>query len=211
MPEWFNGAVLKTVVGASLPWVRIPPLPPVERNDVPGSAGLFDNKLIDHISKIQPHSILDVGCGSGNYRHMKAVAAPGAMIEAIEPTERYWEEYELEKKYDILHKMTLQDFTKTDTKLYDVVVCTDVLEHLYLNEAIDMIECLSYSARYIIIIWPTDCPQECWEGNPYEKHKCNMKLSDLTRFDIIHYEKVVLGDIARYHYALIKTMYGAYI
>ena len=29
MAEWFKAAVLKTAVGASPPWVRIPPLPPV--------------------------------------------------------------------------------------------------------------------------------------------------------------------------------------
>ena len=28
MPEWLIGAVLKTVVRASVPWVRIPPPPP---------------------------------------------------------------------------------------------------------------------------------------------------------------------------------------
>ena len=28
MAEWFKAAVLKTAVGASLPWVRIPPCPP---------------------------------------------------------------------------------------------------------------------------------------------------------------------------------------
>ena len=28
MAEWFKAAVLKTAVGESLPWVRIPPLPP---------------------------------------------------------------------------------------------------------------------------------------------------------------------------------------
>ena len=27
--EWFKAAVLKTAVGASPPWVRIPPLPPI--------------------------------------------------------------------------------------------------------------------------------------------------------------------------------------
>jgi hypothetical protein len=27
--EWFKAAVLKTAVGESLPWVRIPPLPPI--------------------------------------------------------------------------------------------------------------------------------------------------------------------------------------
>lgn len=41
--EWFKAAVLKTAVGASPPWVRIPPLPPYKsrkllRFPVPGAA-----------------------------------------------------------------------------------------------------------------------------------------------------------------------------
>jgi len=31
--EWFKAAVLKTAVGASPPWVRIPPLPPQAGRD----------------------------------------------------------------------------------------------------------------------------------------------------------------------------------
>jgi SAM-dependent methyltransferase len=176
---------------------------------MPGSVGLFDDLIRSHISKTQPMSILDVGCGSGNYAHMKQFGAPNATIEAVEPTERYWSEYDLENKYDVLHKMTVQDFTKTDN-YYDLTMCIDVLEHLYLSEAIDMIECLAYSSQYIIIAWPTDVNQSCWEGNPYEKHKSNMTLSDLTRFDIVHYEKTPL-DRLMYHYACIKTMHGKYI
>ena len=30
MAEWFKASVLKTDVGVSLPWVRIPPLPPLQ-------------------------------------------------------------------------------------------------------------------------------------------------------------------------------------
>ena len=29
VPEWLNGPVLKTGVRASVPWVRIPPSPPI--------------------------------------------------------------------------------------------------------------------------------------------------------------------------------------
>lgn len=179
---------------------------------MPGSVGLFDDLLVSHITKIRPHSILDVGCGSGNYRHMKAVAAPGATIEAVEPTERYWSEYDLENKYDVVHKMTIQDFTKTDCKFYDVAVCLDILEHLYLSEAIDTLETLTYCAHNIIIAWPTNVNQGHWEGNPYEKHKSNMTLSDLARFDITFYQKVPLEDVgnAMYHYACIKGIHGKY-
>jgi len=30
--EWFKAAVLKTAVGESPPWVRIPPLPPIGKS-----------------------------------------------------------------------------------------------------------------------------------------------------------------------------------
>ena len=40
VPEWSIGTVLKTVVGASLPWVRIPPppLPKTECRNEPNRA-----------------------------------------------------------------------------------------------------------------------------------------------------------------------------
>jgi len=36
--EWFKAAVLKTAVGASPPWVRIPPLPPRASDEAPRAA-----------------------------------------------------------------------------------------------------------------------------------------------------------------------------
>ena len=39
MPEWSIGTVLKTVVGESLPWVRIPP-PPFHRDATMPRQGL---------------------------------------------------------------------------------------------------------------------------------------------------------------------------
>jgi hypothetical protein len=40
--EWFKAAVLKTAVGASLPWVRIPPLPPTLFDFIEFSLIIFD-------------------------------------------------------------------------------------------------------------------------------------------------------------------------
>lgn len=181
---------------------------------MPGSVGLFNQLLENHISKIAPNYILDVGCGSGSYSDMFKRVAPDAILEAVEPTEKYWSEYNLHNKYHTLHKMEIQEFTKQDNKIYDVIVCFDILEHLYLSEAIDTLECLTYCSRDIIIAWPTNVNQGNHEGNPYEKHKSNMKLSDLTRFDITFYQKVPLdnfdNDIMMYHYAHIKGIHGGY-
>ena len=178
---------------------------------MPWSVGLFNQLLESHIEKIAPSTILDVGCGSGSYSEMFKRVAPNALLEAVEPTERYWTEYGLCLKYHLLHRMSVQEFTRMDIKIYDLVVCFDILEHLYLSEAIDVLECLTYSARNIIIAWPTNVPQGNHEGNPYEKHKSNMTLADLTRFNITYYQKVPLDHSDyMYHYAHIKGMHGDY-
>jgi SAM-dependent methyltransferase len=177
---------------------------------MPWSVGLFNQLLESHISKLEPTNILDVGCGSGSYSDMFKRVAPDAVLEAVEPTDKYVTEYDLINKYHLLYKMPIQEFTKLDNKIYDVVVCFDILEHLYLSEAIDTIECLTYCSRNIIIAWPTNVNQGNHEGNPYEKHKSNMTLSDLTRFDITHYQKVPLDYNSMYHYACIKGIHGQY-
>ena len=175
---------------------------------MPWSVGLFNSVLETHISKIAPREILDVGCGAGIYSALFNRVAPDAILEAVEPTESYWTEYDLASKYNILHKMSIQEFTKTDTKVYDLIVCFDILEHLYLSEAIDILECLSYCSRNIIFAWPTNVPQGNYEGNPYEKHKSNMTLADLTRFNITYYQKTPLEQNCTYHYAHIKGIHG---
>ena len=177
---------------------------------MPWSVGVFNNTLENHISKIAPEYILDVGCGSGSYSDMFKRVAPNAVLEAVEPTEKYWSVYDLHDKYHTLHKMEIQEFTKLDNKTYDLIVCFDILEHLYLSEAIDTLECLTYCSRNIIIAWPTNVNQGNHEGNPYEKHKSNMTLSDLTRFDITYYQKTTLEQNMMYHYAHIKGIHGGY-
>src|ERR1700750_2441481 len=43
--EWFKAPVLKTGVPARVPWVRIPPLPPVSIESINANGGIFMTKL----------------------------------------------------------------------------------------------------------------------------------------------------------------------
>ena len=52
--EWFKAAVLKTAVGGSLPWVRIPPCPP----------SLPQDMLID---RVHPQAAVAAGTGFGAF------------------------------------------------------------------------------------------------------------------------------------------------
>ena len=54
MAEWFKAAVLKTAVGASPPWVRIPPLPPClnKIKDLGGNFGVIITPVLTALSAV---------------------------------------------------------------------------------------------------------------------------------------------------------------
>lgn len=176
---------------------------------MPGSLSDFDDVLRGHLSSLNPDRFLDVGCGSGNYGRLARSVLPELYrVHAIEPTTKYIEEYNLDGIYDKVFNCTIQDFLKQDIEdIYDVAFCSDMLEHLFLSEAIDTIDTLLYCSRWLIIKWPSGMNQGWYEGNYFEKHKCNITLNDLQRFNIHYYSKIRVDRIAEYHYAVISGMH----
>lgn len=177
---------------------------------MPGSLPCFDEVFTQHITKLNPTSFLDVGCGAGNYSQVVKNAVPSIQhIHAIEPTESYIEQFDLNNKYDRVYNCSIQDFLKQDIDLiYDVAFCSDMLEHLFLSEAIDTIDSLLYCCRWVIAKWPTNVGQGWYEGNYFEKHKCNIVLNDLQRFNIHYYEKLNPDPGVDYHYCVISGFHS---
>ena len=180
---------------------------------MPGSLRILDDHLKERLQIINRtlpiKSILDVGAGDGAYAGYLKDICPEAKLHAVEPTESYVTEYDLASKYDTVFPQTIREFLESDTPhIYDVARCGDVLEHLFLSEAIDTIECLLYCCRRVIVMWPTNASQGWWEGNKYEKHKSNFTLSDLSRFNVVSYLKVPIEGTGNYHYAEICGMHS---
>jgi trans-aconitate methyltransferase len=173
---------------------------------MPGSLADFDTVFINHITQLNPNSFLDVGCGEGNYGNLVRNTLPNIThLHAVEPTDVYIENYQLNAKYDRVYNCPVQDFLKQEIDLiYDIAYCSDMLEHLFLSEAIDTIDSLLYCSRWVIAKWPTNVSQGWWEGNYYEKHKSNIKLADLQRFNIHYYAKVTPDPGVEYHYCVIS-------
>lgn len=176
---------------------------------MPGSLPDFDEVFKNHLVSLNPGRFLDVGCGSGNYgRLARSVLPELSCSHAIEPTANYIKEFNLEDVYDKVYECTIQDFLKQEIEgIYDVAYCSDMLEHLFLSEAIDTIDALLYCSRWVVIKWPTGVNQGWHEGNYYEKHKCNIALNDLQRFNIHYYSKIRVDRVAEYHYAVISGMH----
>jgi 2-polyprenyl-3-methyl-5-hydroxy-6-metoxy-1,4-benzoquinol methylase len=179
---------------------------------MPGSVGKFNDLIYKFLEEIKPTSILDVGVGAGSYGKLIKNIYPNTTVTGIEPTESYIGQYNLDQVYDSIHVTTIQEYIKGDVGIHDVVLCIDVLEHLFLSEAIDMLEALTYHSKWIILAWPNDVNQNWVDGNYYEKHKSNMVLSDLQRFDVHQYKKVRLESSGRqnYNFAVISGMHSSY-
>jgi SAM-dependent methyltransferase len=162
---------------------------------MPHSATTFDHILQDHVRNINPTSILDVGAGAGkNGRLIREMGYKGT-LECLEPTKEYIQNYNLKNLYDVVHEANIDTFMDTQFKFqYDLVIFGDVLEHLFHSRVIDVLDYFLYKSKWIIIIWPTNMPQDDWGNNPYEIHKSNFKIADLAqKFDVQFYLKNFLS------------------
>lgn len=157
---------------------------------MPISITAFNKDITDHIKAINPSTVLDIGAGMGKYQEIVSSINNNIICDAIESTNSYVEQYELRKKYRNVFVQDIVDFVKTDrVHKYDLCIMGDVLEHLFLSEAIDVIDALCYKSKHLMIIWPTNLPQDSEWENHFEMHKSNFFLKDITRFNIQVYKK----------------------
>jgi hypothetical protein len=158
---------------------------------MPHSATTFDHILQDHIVKLNPNTILDVGAGSGKNGKLIRATGYSNTLECLEPTEKYVSEFKLSEIYNTVHPYNIQDFVNKQYKFqYDVVVFGDVLEHLFRSQVVDYLDYFLYKSKWIIVLWPNNMPQDDHGNNPYEIHKSNFTLNDLTeKFDVQYYVK----------------------
>jgi hypothetical protein len=156
---------------------------------MPHSATNFDNLLQEHIRHINPTSILDVGAGAGKNGKLIRNLGYNGRLDCIEPTSSYITDFNLAHVYDTVYHTDLTTFIDTKFKFqYDLVIFGDVLEHLFRSTVIDYLDYFLYKSKWIVIIWPTNMPQDDWGDNKYEIHKSNFKINDLTeKFDVQFY------------------------
>lgn len=169
------------------------------------SLPIYHKDIKDHITALQPKTILDVGPGMGTYYDIIKSIDSTITCDAVEPTKNYVIDFDLKSKYNNVFEQEIQEFVKTNINRYDLCIMGDILEHLFLSEAIDVIDALSYRCKNLMIVWPTNLYQHT--DNIYETHKSNFYLHDLTRFNIQIYKKTFLAfDYTipvEIHYALI--------
>lgn len=116
-------------------------------------------------------SIVDVGCGQGQYHDLMAPSLPGVRWVGVEVWEPYVERFCLRRKYDQLVVADVRAFDFSAVAPVSAVLFGDILEHMTKEEAIATVERARAVAPYVLLSIPVvHFPQGEIEGNPYEVH-----------------------------------------
>ena len=161
---------------------------------MPSSLDVYNKDINNHIQALSPRTVLDIGAGKGKYADLIHFHInKNIIIDAVEPTVSYASTYKLHEKYRSVYVKDIASFIRQDLKnKYDLCILGDVLEHLFLNEAIGVLDALAYKCKFLMVIWPTNLPQDHEFDNAYEMHKSNFTIADLTRFNIQCYKTTFL-------------------
>ncbi|HVF69441.1 MAG TPA: class I SAM-dependent methyltransferase [Xanthomonadales bacterium] len=114
----------------------------------------FNKVLLDEIKKLNPESILDAGCGEGFTLHRLKEAGIGKKLEGFDSLDKA---VKIGKKLHPKLNIRQGDIYKIDSmaKSYDVVICSEVLEHLERPEDA-LCELIRVSKRYVILSVPQE-------------------------------------------------------
>jgi len=182
---------------------------------MPYSIPIFDDTILKQLVALNPKSILDIGAGAGKYGKLLRSALPDCKIDAVEPTPKYINDFGLKSIYNNIYEMNIEQYLDQNPKQrYEVVIIGDMLEHLYRSKVVDYLDFLLYKSHFVLCIWPTNFPQDDYNGNGYECHRSNFKLKDLSdKFEVEFYAKKFLGwnhDYVHHpssmHYCVLKGL-----
>lgn len=124
--------------------------------------------IIKKILENKIQSIIDIGAGSGTYYNALSKTKYKGTIDAVEVWEPYVNEFSLKKKY---RKLWIEDVRTFDLFNHDLVIFGDVLEHMAVDEALDVWDRASKYCSYAVISIPIiHYHQDAINGNPYEEH-----------------------------------------
>lgn len=134
---------------------------------MPYSYGKFKNEVKNQIiENILPSShILDVGAGSGCYGEM--LFGKFARIDALEIFPNYIEMFQLHNKYNDVIIGDIVDFDFYD---YDFLIMGDVLEHLSVSNAQNIVYHVEMNKQALLVAVPYMFQQGEEYGNIFETH-----------------------------------------
>lgn len=128
----------------------------------------FKSEAIDYILRNNPNIILDVWPGDWQYSDLIREKKPDTKIFGCEIFEPYIEKYDLNSKYNGIYIKDVCDMKSFEK--YDFIIMGDILEHIEIKRAIQLVKKLYNEAKDFIIAVPYNYPQGEFEWNIHETH-----------------------------------------
>jgi hypothetical protein len=121
------------------------------------------------VPRLRPATVLDVGPGQGTYSDLLRGCTPGASWSCVEIFAPYVQIFDLHSKYDTVYVADIRRFAWPAT--FDLVILGDVLEHMVLQDALEVWTAVRAHARDVVLSIPiVEYPQGAQGGNDHEAH-----------------------------------------
>lgn len=140
---------------------------------MPYSYNYFKDDFKNHLTKnfSSDIKILDVGPGSGSYYDL--LCKDFTNIDAVEIYSPYIEQFNLRDKYVNVYNQDILEFNYND---YRYIILGDVLEHLSIRDAQNLLANITIKGIYCMAAVPYLMQQDAVGGNVFEVHQ----QADLT-------------------------------
>lgn len=132
------------------------------------SYAVYKKEITDYLKTIFTKNarILDVGAGEGTY--LPFLEDYFTNIEAVEVFKPNIDNFDLENRYSKVYNANIIDF---EYDFYDVIIFGDVIEHLDVKSAQNVLKYALNRCTEMIVAVPYLSPQSIEEDNIYEIHK----------------------------------------
>jgi len=160
----------------------------------------FKNFYLKKLPHDKKSKILDLGCGNGKYLHVLNKFgyknAKGIDISK--------EQIEIAKKNNLSNVECINaiDFLKKNSEKYDVVILIDVLEHLELNQSIELInlafENLNKGGKLFIQVPNALAPFSPLRHADITHHRAYTKASLIQTLNMTNFEKLTFFELHPY-------------
>lgn len=129
---------------------------------------IYKQEIADYLKRKfkKDASVLDVGAGEGTY--LNYLQDYFDNIEAVEIFKPNIDNYRLEERYKKVYNIDIRDFTYD---YYDIIIFGDIIEHLEVNDAQNVLKYAYNRCKEMIVAVPYLNPQGIEEDNIYEIHK----------------------------------------
>jgi len=165
---------------------------------MPSSSHVHISRMLDHIVRLQPRSILDVGVGFGKWgvlcHEFLDIAqeryAPDTWLTRIDGVEAHpeYRNINYDTYYDHVYYSQIQEALPS-LGSYDLIIMGDVIEHFDKAAGRAVLRDLREHSKYVLISSPVRFFQQGHGDNPFQEHRSLWGLRDFDglRFDYDEY------------------------